>query len=518
MTADHAPAPATPAVPSHRASGVLAHITSLPSPFGIGDLGPGSWDFLDYLAASGQAYWQILPTGPTDPLFDNSPYMTRSAFAGSPLLLSPELLREAGLISSSELTELPDFSPFDCDFPLVWKHKARLLRQAGRRFDRQQPAFGEFLEQTAWLKDYCLFMACHESFQTGWHNWPKQLRCRNQEALKAFAKEQAEVIAHYQFEQFEFHRQWRLLLDQAGERGIRLIGDIPIYLALDSADVWANQQLFDLDPDSLLPREVSGVPPDYFSRKGQKWGNPLYKWQSSDPAVQQGLLAWWRQRFTTILSQVDIARIDHFRGFESYWAVPTQAEDARTGQWRPGPGLNFFQQLTRELGPLPIIAEDLGEITAAVHALRQTCAFPGMKVLQFAFDHDPANPFLPQNFQDPNCVVYSGTHDNDTTVGWFLSPELSTPDRSLIKAHCNQEQHDRGAIHLDLIHLAMTSIAWLAIFPLQDILGFGSDCRMNTPGTEQGNWRWRCAPEFLSDESAGQLHHLTTLSNRLLNP
>ena len=305
-----------------------------------------------------------------------------------------------------------------------------------------------------------------------------------------------------------------MLRDYAGARHISLIGDIPIYIGLDSADVWANQEIFELDRRTLHPRRVSGVPPDYFSDTGQRWGNPLYRWHSHDPGTREKLLDWWSERLRSIFELVDVARIDHFRGFESYWAIPASEETAVKGKWVKGPGISFFKKVQERLGPLKIIAEDLGDITQEVVMLRDKLNFPGMKILQFAFDANPDNPFLPYNFKSANCVVYTGTHDNDTTTGWFLSDRLDDEQRRFIKRFANRDLLDASSIHRDFIYLALSSSAALAIIPLQDLLGFGSDCRMNVPGEAEGNWKWRCAPEFLTDDLADWLKIAATRFGR----
>ncbi len=500
---------------STRSSGILAHISSLPSPYGIGDLGPSSYQFLEFLHQAQQGHWQFLPVGPSNPVFDNSPYMSSSAFAGSPLLISPDLLHDEGLISRDTLHASPDFSEYRVDFPSVTAFKKNIMQEAFTRFYRANTEFLEFQESSHWLYDYTLFMALKEEFQSqGWFDWPRDIATRQPEALIAASIKHRERMAYYAFEQFVFFRQWQMLRRQAQQKNIKLIGDIPIFVGWDSVDVWANQDIFTLDPASLRPTLVAGVPPDYFSATGQRWGNPLYQWQSPDRVVQKKLSDWWRQRFQATLNEVDIARIDHFRGFANYWAIPEQEETAIKGQWLKGPGQPFFETLTAALGPLPIIAEDLGIITPDVTALRDALGFPGMKVLQFAFDDNPANPFLPHNFTSPNCVVYTGTHDNDTTLGWFLGAGLTTAQRERIRKTCNQTGSQHETIHKDLVYLAMASIANLCIFPLQDILGFGNDCKMNSPGTQQGNWRWRCASRFLSSAVSSWLREQTILFGR----
>jgi 4-alpha-glucanotransferase len=497
-----------------RSSGILAHITSLPSPFGIGDIGPSSYAFLQFLSDCGQTYWQFLPVGPTAPIFDNSPYMSTSAFAGSPLLISPELLYQHNLVSRRLMDDHPDFSPFTTEFSKVIPFKRALLQEAYRNFsDAKASDYEQFVNQTAWLDDYAVYMTLKEKYSHGsWNTWPADFAAHSPDALARVKRQEQETIDYYRFEQFEFSRQWASLRAQARERGIRLFGDLPIYVGFDSADVWANQEIFTLDRTSLLPARVAGVPPDYFSKTGQRWGNPLYAW--GDRSVQDGLMRWWTQRFAAVFTLFDVARIDHFRGFESYWSIPADEETALNGQWVKGPGKEFFTKIFSRLGKLDIIAEDLGEITQAVIRLKNSLGFPGMKILQFAFDNNPANSFLPYNFETSNCVVYTGTHDNDTTVGWYLSDKGNAADRERIKQFANRDSNDSRGIHQDLIHLALSSTAGLAIIPLQDLLGFGSDCRMNTPATSEGNWRWRCAPEFLTEEVSAWLSRKTELFGR----
>jgi 4-alpha-glucanotransferase len=501
---------------NQRSSGILAHITSLPSPFGIGDIGPSGIAFLQFLHDSGQSYWQFLPIGPTNPIFDNSPYMSTSAFAGSPLLISPELLYEHNLISRRSLGEDPGFSSYTSDFSKVISYKRNLLREAFSNFSPSKESdYGPFLKRTAWLDDYAVYMALKEKYsQACWNMWPAEVASHAPNALSLVKKQERKTINYFRFEQFEFFRQWQALHDQARELNIRLFGDLPIYVGFDSVDVWSNQEIFTIDPTTLSPTFVAGVPPDYFSKTGQRWGNPLYRWNSEDQAIQKNLLDWWTQRFSGVFTLFDVVRIDHFRGFESYWSIPAEEETAVTGEWLKGPGKSFFLEIFSRLGRLDIVAEDLGEITPAVIKLKNSLGFPGMKILQFAFDRNPDNSFLPFNFKTPNYVVYTGTHDNDTTVGWFLSDKLDDTDRMRIKHFANRDENDTRGIHQDLIHLALSSTAALAIIPLQDILGFGSDCRMNIPSTKTGNWRWRCGPEFLTDEISGRLRYMTELFGR----
>ncbi len=499
-----------------RRSGILAHITSLPSPYGIGDIGNASYDFLDFLVESGQSCWQFLPLNPTNTLFDNSPYMSNSAFAGSPLLISPDRLAADGLISSSSLSDHLDFSPYITDYQAVGDFKKILLREAFAHFRTQpDPRYDDFLLSHTWLDDYALFMALKDHFKNSpWFHWPSEIAARKPKAMQQQHELLNDAIDYYRFEQFIFYTQWSALREKAAEREILLFGDIPIYVGLDSVDVWAHQNIYDLDPSTHMPTTVSGVPPDYFSETGQRWGNPLYRWDSDSKEVLQHLENWWVERLTAVFELVDIARIDHFRAFESYWAIPAENETAIDGVWLPGPGIDFFNTIEKRLGHLDIVAEDLGIITDEVLKLRDALGFPGMKVLQFAFDGNPDNYFLPQNFETSNCVVYTGTHDNDTTVGWFFSNEINEEQRHTVKRMANRRLHDETAIHQDMIYLALSSTSNLSIFPLQDILGFGNDCRMNTPGVPQGNWGWRCAPQFLNHEVRDYMRAQTTLFGR----
>ncbi len=501
-----------------RASGILAHISSLPSPHGIGDIGPSAHAFLDFLHDAGQTLWQILPTGPTNPVFDNSPYMSTSAFAGSPLLISLDLLVTDGLLEKQTIGN-PVFSEYQTEFPKVASLKNRCLKKAFKKFNTTNSAFLKFKKNTHWLLDYCLFMTLKEIHQQkGWFDWPTDIACREKVSLRKVAAENPDRINYYAFEQFVFSSQWQQLHKKAKEKNIQLIGDIPIYVGWDSVDAWANQSIFALNAKTHAPTDVAGVPPDYFSKTGQRWGNPLYRWNCRDKQVKQQLYSWWTKRFEAIFQLVDIARVDHFRGFESYWSIPAKHKTAVKGKWVKGPGIKFFKEIYKTLGPLPIIAEDLGEITPEVIALRDALNFPGMKILQFAFDGNLENSFLPFNFTSPNSVIYTGTHDNDTTVGWFLSDQLNDQKRKKLKQYCNHQQKDDSGIHRDLIYLALSSISQYAIFPLQDILGFGNDCKMNSPGSKEGNWSWRCAPRFLTQDISKWMQEQCTLFGRCPKP
>ncbi len=498
-----------------RKSGILAHISSLPSPYGIGDIGTSSYSFLAFLKDAGQTLWQFLPTGPTNPVFDNSPYMSTSAFAGSSLLISLDLLFKDGLLETKDLKQ-DQFSEYQVEFSDITKFKNNCLQLAFEKFtsNTTKSDFHKFRKNTAWLEDYCIFMTLKEVFQQkGWFDWPQKLATRDSVAMQDMAQKHAKRIEYYAFEQFIFFTQWQKLKEKAKELNIQLVGDIPIYVGWDSVDVWANQSIFSLDKISYKPTEVAGVPPDYFSKTGQRWGNPLYRWNTSDKQVKKQLYSWWTERFRETFKMVDIVRVDHFRGFESYWSIPAAHKTAMKGKWIKGPGIQLFKEIYKTLGPLNIIAEDLGEITPDVIALRNALDFPGMKILQFAFDGNVENSFLPYNYDTQNSVVYTGTHDNDTTIGWFLSKQLSDSQRRELLNFCNRNQDD-SAIHRDLIYLGLSSISRYAIFPLQDILGFGNDCKMNSPGSKEGNWAWRCAPRFLTDEIALWLHAQCKLFGR----
>ncbi len=502
-----------------RAAGILLHLTSLPGPWGIGDLGPEAENFLAFLAAAGQGCWQILPLGPTRAVHGHSPYMSPSAFAGNPLLISPEKLVADGWLEAGELAEESarsgGFSPYLVRFAEVAECKERLLRRAFVRFRRtgfRREEFAAFRRATPWLADYALFMALGDHFGgRPWYEWPPGIARREPAALARLAARLEEELLFQAFIQFLFAGQWRELRARAAALNIRLIGDVPIYVARDSADVWAQPELFELDPETLAPVFVAGVPPDAFCPEGQAWGNPLYRWRDGDGALAPAVITWWRRRLEWLGKLVDIVRLDHFRGFEACWRIPA-GECPAAGAWAPGPGTEFFSSLRAVFSRLPVIAEDLGTLTPAVERLRRECGFAGMKVLQFAFDSDPANPYLPWNFTDPNCVVYSGTHDNQTAVGWYFDPAIPESAKAGLRRAANS---DGGAVHRDFIRLAYAAIAGLAVIPLQDVLGYGDDCRMNRPGSEENNWAWRAAPGLLTPELSRYLADMAAFYNRL---
>lgn len=500
---------------SERASGILLHVSSLPGPYGIGDLA-GAADFIDFLHSSGQLYWQFLPLCPTGPVFGNSPYMSFSAFAGNPLFISPDMLHEDGLLTERELADHPECSEYFVEFDKVSRWKMQLLSRAFERFGTNFAAddFDQFCTGNDWLEKHSLFMALKEKFkQVPWYEWPEEIRSANKKTLLLAVDELSESIRYFQFEQYVFFRQWRKLRDHAARKGIRLIGDLPIYVGLDSTDVWANQNIFDLHRRSRLPVQIAGVPPDYFSSTGQRWGNPLYRWNTRKAVVKEQLYSWWEDRLRTIFTLVDVIRIDHFRGFESYWGIPAADETAENGVWKKGPGLPFFKEMEKRLGYMPIIAEDLGIVTPAVEELRCALGYPGMKILQFAFDGSPDNPYLPFNY-DKNCVVYPGTHDNDTSVGWYLDPEVSAAAKATLRKAVNKENTAIDSIHHEFLYLAHSSTAQLSVIAMQDILGFGSDCRMNKPATAEGNWSWRCAEQYFNSENAAWLAEQTRFFGR----
>ncbi|MGO8672449.1 MAG: 4-alpha-glucanotransferase [Capsulimonadaceae bacterium] len=485
-----------------RTSGILLHPTSFPGPYGIGDLGEAAYAWVDFLAKTGQTLWQLMPLGYTG--YGDSPYQSFSAFAGDPLLISPDALGAEGWLTSADLAAVPKFDSKHVDYGPVIEWKMALLRRAGDRFYAQggdkAAGFQDFVTANAgWLDDFSLFMATKEGHGgAAWVTWEPDIRSRQPAALIHWAEKVAPGIAFNKFMQYAFFAQWGKLKGYANGKGIKIIGDIPIFVAYDSDDVWANPELFDLAADGKA-LSGAGVPPDYFSATGQLWGNPLYRWEE----IARQDYAWWIRRFRGALSMYDILRIDHFRGFEAYWSVPAGEETAVNGKWIKGPGRELFVAVHDALGELPIIAEDLGMMTADVLALRDAFGFPGMKILEFAFSDDPLQEYLPHNYA-PNCVVYSGTHDNDTVVGWY---EKAT-DRE--KHYYHQYTGGTGKdVAWDFLRLAFSSVADMAVVPLQDVLGLGSEARMNTPGTAAGNWGWRYRQDQLTSALAERLHAAT---------
>lgn len=502
-----------------RSSGILLHPTSLPGAYGSGDFGADAFRFVDWLVAAGQKMWQILPLGGIGP--GNSPYMSSSAFAGNVLLIDLDDLQSHGWLKAEDLTARGKFDEQRVDYSVVHHYRMEKLHIAAKRFfagkrrsnfiasffsDNQHHAeFDAFcaIEQP-WLDDYALFMALSEKYHwQEWAHWEPGLARREKSALAKAAVELSEEIEFWRFCQWNFFRQWRKLKLYANQHGVQIIGDIPIFIAYQSAEVWARQDLFELGED-LLPTVIAGVPPDYFSETGQRWGNPLYRWSAHE---KEGY-AWWIQRISKTIALVDIVRIDHFRGFAGYWEIPASEQTAMNGRWMPGPGENLFNAVQAKLGTLPIIAEDLGIVTPDVVALLEKLDFPGMRILQFAFGGGDDNPYLPHNFTH-NTVVYGGTHDNDTAIGWFNS--ASFEERA---SACKYLHTDGAEINWDLIRAASESIADIAIHPFQDVLGLGSEHRMNLPGKSEGYWEWRFTWAQVLPEYTQRLYEMTVLHGR----
>jgi len=492
-----------------RGSGVLLHPTSLPSPFGIGDLGTEARNFVNFLAESGQKYWQILPLNP--PGYGASPYACDSAFASNPLLIAPELLAADGLLDVADIANPPVFDRDKVEYGPVEEYKQRLLRQAFAAF-RQRPleaAYERFIgENVIWLKNYALFRALKKHFDgRAWTLWDPPAAARQPAALDHYQELLAEEIAYHYFVQYIFSRQWEGLKNYANNKGVKIIGDLPIFVAQDSSDVWANPRLFALD-EGGLPETLAGVPPDYFSETGQLWGNPHYDWQ----AMRQENYRWWRERLHLLFKLTDVVRIDHFRGFEDYWAVAAGEETAVKGVWVKGPGEEFFAAIQSYLGGLPIIAEDLGIITRAVTRLREKFNFPGMKVLHFSFSADRCGECSADDCED-NMVIYTGTHDNDTSVGWYQSLDPATA--KCVRHYLNLDTDARpDDICWRLIESAYSNTASIAVVPLQDALCLGGEARMNLPGTVEHNWQWRFCKEALTSEITGRLAELAAKYQR----
>jgi 4-alpha-glucanotransferase len=500
-----------------RSSGILLHPTSLASPFGIGDLGPEARRFVDFLASAGQKLWQVLPLGPTG--YGESPYQCFSAWAGNPLLISPEGLVERGWLDAAALEDAPRFEEDRVEFERVIPWKTTLLETAARRFSPGVD-YGAFCESNAhWLDDFALFVALKAAHgQVSWTEWDAAARDRDPEALDRWREKLAEPIATQKFLQFVYYAQWRELREYARTRGVRIMGDLPIYVAHDSADVWTDRRFFQLDTQGN-PIAVSGVPPDYFSKTGQLWGNPIYNWEE----LARDGYRWWLDRFGAAFRMVDMIRLDHFRGFEAYWEVPAGETTAVNGKWVKGPGSALFRAARESLGELPFVAENLGVITPEVEAIREEFGFPGMAVLQFAFGTDPQAPtFRPHNYPR-NVVAYTGTHDNDTTVGWWSSKAATDSTRSEEDIRREREftkqylNTDGRGIQWAFIRALEASVADTILIPMQDVLGLGTEARMNRPATASGNWRWRYRPGALEPGLAERLRELAELYERAGN-
>jgi 4-alpha-glucanotransferase len=494
-----------PTLFDERLSGVLLHPTSLPGPHGCGDFGAEAYHFVDWLVAAGQSLWQMLPLGPVGP--GNSPYQSVSTFAGSPLLVDSRKLVERGWLAG-----IPHghFDSHRTDYARVVPARMALLRDAWQGFNQRADdddlqALEDFRERHKdWLDDYALFMTLHDRHRTAWNLWPADLAWREPVALERLRAEAAGEIGFWCFVQWQFAEQWESLRSYARVRGVRMVGDAPIFVAHHSADVWANAEQFLLDHGGE-PTVVAGVPPDYFSETGQRWGNPLYDW----PAMQADGYAWWNKRLAHLMNGFDAVRLDHFRGFEAYWEVPATEEHAINGQWVPGPGLPFFDALRGQLGRIALIAEDLGVITPAVTELRQACGFPGMRILQFAFGDTAANPYLPHNYE-PRTVAYTGTHDNDTTVGWWQ--QLDATQRAAARRYLGPEAD--GQIHWAMIRALSQSVAHTVVYPFQDVLGLDSAHRMNVPGRGESCWEWRFDWRQVGDAPAVELAAITKAHGR----
>ena len=494
-----------------RESGVLLHVTSLPSPFGIGDLGPEAFRFADFLADARQGCWQVLPLNPTDTAFGNSPYHSTSAFAFSPLLISPEELVRDGLIGEGDLVSAPAGRAGRVDYDRVTAWKAPLLEKACAAFlERKSDAAWEgFCAANAgWLDDYAAFVAFKGSFgNRPWTDWPPAIRDREPAAVAALSGTLGPEIGKEKARQYLFFRQWSALRARCRERGIRIVGDMPIYVDHDSADVWADPGIFKLD-GRKMPAAVAGVPPDYFSATGQLWGNPLYRW---DVLEHRGF-DWWVRRMEHNLRLFDLVRVDHFRGLVGFWEVPAGDRTAANGKWVEAPARALFQRMRRTFRPLPIIAEDLGTITPDVREVMAHFGFPGMKVLLFAFgDDDPDHPYRPHMYER-NCVVYTGTHDNNTARGWF-ELEARPEEKDRLTGYVGRAV-DASSVAPELVRLALTSAAGLAVVPVQDLLGLGAEARMNKPATTGGNWEWRLRPGSLDGGLAGRLAEMTRAAGR----
>jgi len=498
--------------PLKRRCGILCHPTSMPGRFGVGELGESVYRFIDFLVQAGQSLWQILPLGPTG--YGDSPYQPFSAFAGNPLLIGLHELVEEGLLGQEDVVARGSFSADRVSYVRAREFKDRALRRSYDRFRQSGPSqmreeLASFAEENRfWLDDFGLFMALRRHFsQAAWTDWDTDIALHEERALARWHDALRDEVDYQRYVQFLFDRQWRWVRRYANEVGVSIIGDVPIFVGHDSADVWSHRELFQLD-ESGQPVVVAGVPPDYFSKTGQLWGNPLYRWE----VMKEDGYRWWMDRLKVVLGQVDMVRLDHFRGFAGYWEVPAGEQTAINGRWVRGPGESFFRQAAREFGSLPIIAEDLGIISTDVVALRQEMELPGMAVLQFAFGDDAGNPHLPHNYER-RCVAYTGTHDNDTTLGWFAAQDEQLKHR--VRLYTGTDGRD---INWSFIRLTMNSVAEMAIFPLQDVLGLGSEARLNRPGHPHGNWAWRYRPEMLSDELAYALRDMALAAGRWLPP
>ncbi|MCF7859603.1 MAG: 4-alpha-glucanotransferase [Candidatus Cloacimonetes bacterium] len=490
-----------------RSSGILLHITSLPNKYGIGSLGKEAREFIDFLEMAGQKVWQVCPIGPTG--YGESPYAMYSSFAGNPLFIDLEMLLEDGLIMPKHLEDAPYFEPEYVDYPAVHQYKENIYRLAFDKFKGQTPAdYNAFInKESFWLDDYALFRALKNKYNgKSWLDWDAPQKAHQPEAMAKAEIELKDEILYQKFLQYIFFQQWGSIKNYANDKGVLIIGDIPIYPSLDSADVWSQPHLFQLNAD-MQPLAVAGCPPDDFSEDGQLWGNPLYDWAQHEKEGYN----WWVERFRSLCRLVDIIRIDHFLGFEHYWSVPYGAPTAATGKWQPGPSHKIFQAVEDKLGELPIIAEDLGAVSPAVEKLRDDFEYPGMKILHFAFGTGEDNPYLPHNFTK-NCVVYTGTHDNETTVGWYNN--LPEHIKVHVRSYLSYLNFTDWQVSWKMIEAALDSKALIAIAPLQDYLGLDNSARFNTPGTIENNWRWRFLPTQLNPDMAAAIKSMVVKAGR----
>ena len=490
-----------------RTSGVLMPISSIPSPYGIGTMGKQARKFVDFLVKGGQKYWQILPICPTS--YGDSPYQSFSSFAGNPYFIDLEYLCKDKLLTKKECESFQwGSNPKYVDYGIMYESRYALLRKVYARFTKKEPQdFEKFCEnEKQWLDDYALFMALKDANGgQAWSNWDKSLRLRAKKAMEEATEKYSEEIRFYKMLQYLFYQQWNALKTYANEAGIEIIGDVPIYVAGDSADVWANPDQFYLD-ENLEPIEVAGCPPDAFSDDGQLWGNPLFRWD----VMKKDGYTWWTRRIKAMSELYDIIRIDHFRGFDSFYAIPAKDDTAKNGQWKQGPGMDLFCELEKKLGKLPIIVEDLGFLTPSVHKLLKDSGFPGMKVIQFAFDSREESDYLPHTYTN-HCVVYTGTHDNDTVMGWMkTAPKASVKYAKEYLNLTKEEGYNWG-----MMRAAWSSVADMAIVPMQDILGLGSEARINTPSTLGNNWKWRATPEQIDAKVAKKLYHYMQMYGRV---
>jgi 4-alpha-glucanotransferase len=502
-----------------RSSGILLHITSLPGNYGIGTLGDEAFRFADMLKKGEFRYWQILPIGPVSRTHGYSPYASTSTFAGNVLFINLEKLTEKDWFPKNDIPGTFEENHF-VDFEKVINHKLPLLKEASRNFfsntsNQEILEFDRFCEKSKfWLDNYALYSALAEHFSTNsWQKWESEISMQVPDAVHAMSKGLLDEITYHKFIQYLFFCQWAELKQYCNSIGIKIIGDIPIYVTMDSADTWSHRDVFQLDKKTGKPLSVSGVPPDYFSKTGQLWGNPLYRWKDESNNPNKNTASWWVKRISHLNELVDIIRIDHFRGFESYWSVPADEETAINGEWVKGPGIELFDYVKGELGDLPLIAEDLGTITPEVEKLRDDLGLPGMKILQFAFDYDNKNYYLPHNYTNPNSIVYTGTHDNNTTTGWFYGPEVDEKKRKYILEYLGS--NDFSGFHWQFIRLACRSVANLVIFPAQDILGYSAEFRMNTPATLNGNWQWKLVKAGISEELMHALREMGHMYDRI---